>query len=57
MKPVLNTATQYNILNQNVNIGVSVEKLENAGLTEEQRGNLADQIDEIIKDQKRKATA
>lgn len=54
MKPILNTATQYNILNQNVNVSVSVEKLENAGLTEEQRKDLAGEIEGIIKEQKRK---
>jgi hypothetical protein len=57
MKPILNTATQYNILNQNVNIAVSMEKLENAGLTEDQRTNLAEEIEGIIKEQKRKTTS
>lgn len=57
MKPVLNNATQYNILNQNVNVAVSVEKLENAGLSEDQRRDLAKEIEGIIKEQKRKATS
>ena len=57
MKPILNTATQYNILNQNVNVAVSMEKLENAGLSEGQRRNLAEEIEGIIKEQRRKATS
>jgi hypothetical protein len=54
MRPVLNNETTYNILNVNVNTAVGMERLENAGLTEDQRRDLAGEIEGIIKEQRRK---
>lgn len=56
VKPELDQKVTYNILNQQVNIGTAVEKLEDAGLTEEQRLGLAEQIEQIIKEEKQKGT-
>jgi len=56
VKPELNQGVTYNILNQQVNIGTAVEKLEDAGLSREQRVGLAEQIDKIIKEEKQKGT-
>jgi len=57
MKPVLNQAKIYNILNQQVNIAVGVEKLEDAGLTQDQRTDMAEEIEGIIQEQKRKTAS
>jgi len=54
VKPELNQGVTYNILNQQVNIGTAVEKLEDAGLSDKQRGGLAEQIDKILKEEKQK---
>jgi hypothetical protein len=43
----------YNILNYKVNVGMAVENLNNAGLSEQQRQDLAGEIDRIITEQKR----
>lgn len=54
VKPELDNRVTYNILNQQVNIGTAVEKLEDAGLSEDQRQGLAEQIDQILKEEKQK---
>lgn len=56
VKPELNQGITYNILNQQVNISTAVGKLENAGLSKEQRFGLAEQIDKIIKEERQKRT-
>lgn len=52
VKPELQPQTTYNILNQQVNIGVAVQKLEEAGLSERQRQDLAREVTAIIEDEK-----
>lgn len=53
IKPSEVGSPTYNILNYKVNVGMAVENLNNAGLTEQQREDLASQIDRIIEGQKR----
>ena len=54
VKPELNQGVTYNILNQQVNIGSAVEKLEDAGLSDKQRAGLAETVDQILKKEKQK---
>ena len=54
LKPELIPQATYNILNQSVNISTAVEKLERAGMNDEQRKDLATEIEEIIREQKYK---
>lgn len=56
IKPGETGSPTYNILNYKVNVGVAVENLNNAGLTQKQRDDLATEIDSIIKEQKRART-
>jgi len=53
IKPSEVGSPTYNILNYKVNVGMAVENLNNAGLTKEQRDDLASTIDRIIEGQKR----
>ncbi len=52
-KGVLTENGTVNILNQSINVSVAVEKLEDAGLTDEHRLGLADEIGRIIEETRR----
>jgi len=53
LEPRLAPSPTYNILNYKVNVGMAVENLNNAGLSEQQRRDLAAEVDRIITEQKR----